>query len=1102
MLFKKIALFTGVYLMACSLQAQLNRYGLPFIHNYHYAETGGGEQNWGITQDQRGLIYVANNDNGILEYDGSSWRTYPVPGEVAVRSVVAGEDGFIYSGLDGDVGRLVPDLSGSLHYKSLLDSAQRSMYSGISFWRSYDVQGKVYFCGRTAILVYDVALNEISVIDLPGNAWLSFFVGDQLFTSDSETGLLKYTGLDFVPVKGAGQLSGMNISGLVPMGPGRFLISTFFQKLYLLDTLQGTIDSTFVEPGVMDELVSSRMIYMRKLDKDIYVGTRENGLFVLSESGELKERISMNEGLLDNAVPFFIFDPDPVSEHALWIALWKGVSRVDINSPFRSVSVGPGRGDMFGSGRGEQITDVDQFGGDLYVSTQSGLVQHPQNSDNMRFRPVRGIRGGINDLQAMEPVAGITYLMAAGDNRTFVIDQNRQISFIPVGGRKLLVDGNDPGLLYTGLNQLHAFRFKDGAWEETLNVDIQNEILDLCQDGRGRIWISTRRGLLRLDLQGEDEPALQYYGTEDGLPSGPIEVFTDPDDQELLAGSRNGFYRYDKGLDSLMYDSLYNSILPEGRNSIRTIHSGAGDLVWFSFESDRSGWNILAARRAGSRFQKVYERLFHNLNPRVPTDVFYTDPENELWFSKANELIHFDESRASETRDSFEVVMRNVRITGDSVVFDGTYYSTNAEGDLQPQPYQTEETQPRLRHLFREIEFSWSAPHFRNERQIRYAYYLEGFSEAWSDWSRERSTKFTNLPHGKYVMQIKAMNVFGDESQVSAYAFTILRPWYATVPAILLYLVLLGSLLIFVILYTRNLRSRAELLEKKNREIESQKVKLEHLNEEITTQRDSISEQKELIDRQKNAMTDSIYYARRIQDAVLPSRDVLRYLLPKHFVFYRPRDIVSGDFFWVDKRDETVLIAVADCTGHGVPGAFMSMLGISLLNEISSKYSGHPTNEILDELRDQVIASLGQTGDRYEARDGMEMGLVALNTSTRELQFTGAMHDLWTFQSGKLAVIKGDRMPVGIHSQGSTAFTAQKLTLKRGDTLYLFSDGYADQFGGTQRKKFGSTRLKKLLTRIQANIMHDQQEIIEKEFDQWKGEEEQIDDVLMIGVKV
>jgi serine phosphatase RsbU (regulator of sigma subunit) len=156
----------------------------------------------------------------------------------------------------------------------------------------------------------------------------------------------------------------------------------------------------------------------------------------------------------------------------------------------------------------------------------------------------------------------------------------------------------------------------------------------------------------------------------------------------------------------------------------------------------------------------------------------------------------------------------------------------------------------------------------------------------------------------------------------------------------------------------------------------------------------------------------------------------------------------------------------------------------------------------MDELRDQLIAALGQTGDRYEARDGMEMGLVAINTETREIHFTGANHHLYTFQKGELVVIKGDPMPVGIHAMSSTLFSTHSLQLKRGDSLYMFSDGYSDQFGGGKRKKFGRARLKALLTKIQQNIMLDQKEVLEKEFDMWKGDEEQIDDVLILGIKL
>ena len=806
--------------------------------------------------------------------------------------------------------------------------------------------------------------------------------------------------------------------------------------------------------------------------------------------------------MLDNAIPFFIFDPDPRGTHALWIAHWKGISRVDINSPFRSVSVGPGIGGMFGGGSGDLITDLEQFGGNLFVSTLGGLQQQRQFREIVQLRPVRGIRGGINDLQLVKLSPGIEFLFAAGNNRTFVFNRNMQMTTLPAGGQALLVDRNRPDVLYLGGDQFKAFQYKGGQWAEVLNVEIETEILSMCQDRYGLIWIATRSGLLRLEINGVEEPVIQYFSREERLQSRTIEVFTEPENQELLVGSREGFFRFDYEKEELEYDSLYNSILPAGKNSIKTIHSGAGKLLWISFENEYSGWNILATRRTGSGFQKVYERSFLTLSPMVSTDVFYTDSEEQLWFTKANRLFHFDDSKAMESKDSIEVLMRNVRLADDSVLFDGTYYIANAAGEIQLLPEQIQEIQPRINHKYRDIEFQWSAPYYPNERHIRYTYFLKGFSKEWSGWSYERSAKYTNLKYGKYEMQVKARNLFGDESPITAYVFSILKPWYATFAAFLAYFVLIASLVLFVIFYTRRLRSRAQILTKKNREIELQKKELELLNEEITTQRDSISEQKELIDKQKNEITDSIHYARRIQDAVLPAREVMRYMLPKHFVYYKPKDIVSGDFFWVHKRDEIVLIAVADCTGHGVPGAFMSMLGISLLNEISGKNNELPTSEIMDELRDQLITALGQSGEMYEAKDGIEMSLAAINTKNREVQFTGANQDLYTVQKGELVVIKGDRMPVGIHSEGGKPFSAHTLKLNRGDTLYMFTDGYPDQFGGPQRKKYGTLKLRSLLTKVQNSIMHDQQATVEKEYVTWKGDHEQIDDVLMIGIQV
>jgi len=1111
MTYKRISLLcTFLSLLISSLIAQPRPNGSPGIQNYHFSETGGSEQNWCIIQDSRGLIYVGNHDKGILEYDGSSWRVIPVPGDVTVRSLVAGEDGYIYAGLAGNFGRLEPDLRGSLQFRPLLDSTLGNLYPDLDIWNTYYQKGKVYFCGREVIFVFDPASEEVSLIETHEHPFLAFFVDDVLYMGDFALGLMKHDGDTFIEVPGGEFFSEKNISGLLTFDANHLLVSTYSSGMFLLDLAEGKVDSTFLNPELQENLNAATVVNIQIQDNKLFVGTFSEGLYILDKQGNITDHISENEGLLDNAISKVYFSPSANGSYSVWIAHWKGVSRVDMNSPFRSVSVGQGRMGMGGMNSGELITDICEFQGRQYVSTMGGIFFRSDNPGRPGFRPLRGIRAAILDLQVMNPSPGIEFLLAISEDRCYVIDPEMQISILELGGQKLLIDPDNPSIIYGGLYHFMGFQYKNGNWQAKLDVDLRVYVNDMCFNQEGKAWLSTSSALLRLELSETNEPQIISYGVEKGLPGEEsMLLFTDPESGELLVGTSEGFYRYDSYRDTLFFDSLFNSLLPEGKNKIMTFHKGAEYLYWFSFENEYRGWSILGARRSSTGFEVIYDRTFRGLGPNASTDVFYTDDDQQLWLSKSNWLFHFDQSKSMEDAESFQVLMRNVRISGDSILFHGTNFLADASGHIGLHTEQEEASQPRLKYLYRDIEFQWSAPYFKHERQMRYSYFLEGFSNEWSNWGRPRSIKFTNLPHGKYEMQVKARNIYGDESPPATYAFSILRPWYATFVSIALYIVLGISLAVFVLLYTRGLKQRAELLERQNREIELQKQELENLNEEITAQRDeieaqrdSITTQKELIGQQKNAMTDSIRYARRIQDAVLPAKEVMRYLLPKHFVFYRPRDIVSGDFFWVDKKDETIWLAVADCTGHGVPGAFMSMLGISLLNEISGQYSGQPTHEIMDELRDQVISSLGQTGDRYEAKDGLEMGLVAINTKTREIQFTGAMHNLYTFQKGELVVIKGDRMPVGIHSEGNSLFTSHKLTLERGDSLYLFSDGYADQFGGKDRKKFGSARLKALLTQLQQNIMHDQKEALKKEFYEWKGKQEQIDDVLMIGIKL
>jgi tetratricopeptide (TPR) repeat protein len=257
-----------------------------------------------------------------------------------------------------------------------------------------------------------------------------------------------------------------------------------------------------------------------------------------------------------------------------------------------------------------------------------------------------------------------------------------------------------------------------------------------------------------------------------------------------------------------------------------------------------------------------------------------------------------------------------------------------------------------------------------------------------------------------------------------------------------------------------------------------------------------------VISYQKQQITDSIRYASRIQKAVLPPEEYVTRIVPQHFILNIPRDIVSGDYYWTTQREDESIIAVADCTGHGVPGAFMSMLGIAFLNEIVNKTATARSHEILGQLRNNIMSSLHQTGREDEAKDGMDIALIIINLESKMLQYSGAHNSLYIIRDKKLREVKADKMPIGISARYDKPFSNHKIQLQKNDMLYIFSDGYMDQFGGEHKKKFGARRFRELLLEIHLKQLGEQKNILEKSFAGWKGKYDQIDDILVMGIRV
>jgi len=273
-------------------------------------------------------------------------------------------------------------------------------------------------------------------------------------------------------------------------------------------------------------------------------------------------------------------------------------------------------------------------------------------------------------------------------------------------------------------------------------------------------------------------------------------------------------------------------------------------------------------------------------------------------------------------------------------------------------------------------------------------------------------------------------------------------------------------------------------------------------NQKLITSRNEILKQKRIVEEKNKEITDSINYARLIQKAILPDGAEIKRLFEESFIFFKPKDIVSGDFYWLAETANYYFYATVDCTGHGVPGGFMSMLGNSMLNEVVIEKGIHEPAEVLDMLRARIIASLKQTGESSQSKDGMDMVLCRVSKDKKELVYAAANNPLWLVRDGKFLEHPADKQPVGIAAGKAEKFKQHKIELQKGDTVYTFTDGYADQFGGPKGKKFKYKPLSSLLLANSGLNLQGQKELLYNTFEEWRGNLEQVDDVLIIGIRV
>ncbi|MFI5149776.1 MAG: SpoIIE family protein phosphatase [Bacteroidia bacterium] len=1078
-----ILLFGGAGL-SLSLKAQhANENGFFDIRNYTSKEYHLVPQNLAIVQDKRGILYFGNN-SGILEYDGRTWDTILTPKEAPVHSLAISNNGTIYVGGTGEIGYISPNSSGKLKYYSLLPVLSDKDKDFEEIWKCFAVEdGRVYFQASNKIFCWDG--KHMNVWTAKTAFHLMFYLNKTVYVREKEVGLMTLSDTGLSLIQGGDLFAQEKIYFMLPFQHSRILLNTDKKGFFLMKqgavsdqstALQTPEQLTKVIPfhTRMDEFLINNKVYncIPLNNWSFSVGTLGNGIAVFDTVGNLMEALSKNSGLQDASIHYQFMDV----QQKLWLATNNGITKVDINSPITHFN------DQ--NGLEGTVQSMVRHRGKLFAATNTGVYgllepgvsADPSQIEQAHFLKVPGISSECWTLLDFRQ-GHQSMLLAASNDGVYEVE-GEKVNRILKGNSTVLfrsrVDSNRVFIgLTTGLSSVYR---KDQSWVDEGMVDgITEYIRSIDEDASGTLWFgNANTGVTSFQYYAASKSLkngkVSRYGIGSGLPDEQVKVRNI--DNKMYFATLRGLFRFNG--NHFLSDASLGSQFADGQAGPFRISADPRGNIWIVKVYQKDGQMEVGYvdRHSGTRMDWV-KTPFMGISKSITLSVYH-DKDGITWLGGPDGIFRYNHLIGKNYNQNFQALVRKVILGKDSVLFSGTNFNDSGFVSLS----QPEKLKPRLHYSFNSFTFHYAAPDFEDESATLYSCFLEGFDKQWSGWKNESKAVYTNLPEGKYFFRVKAMNMFGHESQEAVYEFTILAPWYRTVWAYIGYvLFFIGFVFGAIIISTRGLRN---IIQERTAEVVKQKEVIELKNKDIT---------------------DSINYAKRIQEAILPTKENFKSLFPDSFILYKPKDIVSGDFYWLSEKNDKIYFAAADCTGHGVPGAFTSMIGNSLLNEIVNDKGIAEPARILDALREGIIKALKQSGKEGENKDGMDISLCCVDLKNKALEFAGAYNPLFLVRRNELIEIKANKFPIGI-SDHQSRFTNNAMNLEKGDCIYVFSDGYADQFGGAEGKKFMRKRFKELLLSMQQQDMDRQGRTLDEAILSWKGKADQVDDILVIGVRI
>ncbi len=567
------------------------------------------------------------------------------------------------------------------------------------------------------------------------------------------------------------------------------------------------------------------------------------------------------------------------------------------------------------------------------------------------------------------------------------------------------------------------------------------EISALFVDSENSLWIgSTGKGLTRM----KDGDYKIYNLTEEVTPTCIVE---DKENKIWIGTERKGVLVVKDTL--IKRYSITDGLLS---NAINLINVDDFNNIYIG---TNRGMNKIV--QAENKIY-TYTRKIGFTGIETKSNASYKDSKGNLWFGTINGAIKY--SPELSRKCPFEPLTHIINMTVNG-------FEKDMVDGL------------KLRHNQNSIVFNYHSICLTNPEAVRYKIMLDGLESDWQDAADQTMINYRFLPPNKYVFKVIAKNSADVwNSEPIKYEFEILAPFYQRAWFIVTAsLLIITGIITFIKIRERNLIREKRILETK---VKERTLALSEANEELALKNKDI--------------TDSIRYAKRIQFAILPPEIPFK----DTFILFKPKDIVSGDFYWITSQANKEFFAAVDCTGHGVPGAFMSFIGYTSLNKIVIEHGIHEPAEILNHLNEEVAIALRQKGEEAVA-DGMDLALVSYVPRSRELEYAGAFNPLIIINDGEITEIKANRFAIGRSTEKEMKFTNHKIKIRKGDTIYLYSDGYSDQFGGEEGKKFKTQNLKSLLVAISSKSMEEQSVILEDTYEKWRGNYEQIDDILIVG---